>query len=106
MFSFLFNPEPGIIVDGDHTLTVDELVKMYAQSCDGGSICLICGKKLSSQLRRHMKDVHLSFEGAFYCPPCDQKFNNRTNMHMHIRRNHKGWKGVNAADFAVKSKSQ
>ena len=93
-------------MDGGHTLTVDEMLQNYVRPCDGGSICLICGKKLSSQLRRHMKDVHLSFEGAYYCPACDQKFKNRTNMYMHIRRNHKDWKGVNAADFAVESKSQ
>ena len=95
-----------LTVDGGHTLTLDELLQNYVQPCDGGSICLICGKKLLGHVRRHMQDIHLSFEGAYYCPTCDKKFKSRNNMYDHIRYKHKDWKGVNVANFEVKSKSQ
>ena len=105
--------EYDLTVDGGHTLTMDELLQNYVQPCDGGSICLICRKKLLSKekrylsnVKRHMQDMHLSCEGAYYCPPCDKKFKNKTNMYQHIRNKHKHWKGVNVADFEVMSKSQ
>ena len=100
--SSLFNPEPGIIVDGDHTLTVDELVKMYAQSCDGGSICLICGKKLVSSMKRHMREVHHLSGNRYYCPTCDKFYKNRSAMYDHIRRKHEEWKDVDLDSFAEK----
>ena len=100
--SSLFNTEPGIIVDGDHTLTVDELVKTYAQSCDGGSICLICGKKLVTHMKRHMREVHHLSCDRYYCPTCDKFFKNRSVMYHHIRRKHDEWKGVDLDSFVVK----
>ena len=101
MFSSLFNPEPGIIMDGGHTLTVDELMKMYARRCDGGSICLICRKKIF-EIRRHMREIHLSSGEDYYCPTCDKFFKNRSAMYNHIRRKHEEWKGVAMDSFAVK----
>ena len=101
MFSSLFNPEPGVIMNGGHTLTVDELMKMYARRCDGGSICLICRKKIF-EIRRHMREIHLSSGEDYYCPTCDKFFKNRSAMYNHIRRKHEEWKGVAMDSFAVK----
>ena len=100
--SSLFNPGPGIIMDGGHALTVDELMKMYARRCDGGSICLICGKKLFSHMKRHMREIHLSSGEDYYCPTCDKFYKNRSAMYDHIRRKHEEWKGVDLDSFAVK----
>ena len=45
--SSLFSPEHNLTVDGEQTLTLDEMMQHYARACDGGCICLICGKCLS-----------------------------------------------------------
>ena len=101
MSSFLFNPEPGIIVDGGHTLTVDELMKTHARRCDSGSICLICRKKIF-EIRRHMREIDFSSGEDFYCPTCDKFSRNRSAMYNHIGRKHEEWKGVAMDSFAVK----
>ena len=110
--SFLFNPEHNLLaVDGEHTLTVDELMEHYVRACDGGSICLVCGKRLraskrgvlASNMRRHMREIHLSSDEDYYCPPCAKYFKNKSSMRDHIRRKHSDWKGVDYDSFAVKS---
>ena len=87
-----------------HSLTVDEL--MHRQACDGDLICMTCGKQLGYQLahmKRHLRDIHLSSDKDYYCPPCDKHFKNRGCIYFHIRTNHKDWKGVDYDSFAVKS---
>ena len=98
-------------MDGEHTLTVDELMEHYVRACDGGSICLVCGKRLraskrgvlASNMRRHMREIHLSSDEDYYCPPCAKYFKNKSSMRDHIRRKHSDWKGVDYDSFAVKS---
>ena len=92
-----------ILILGEPTLTLDDLMQHYVRACDGGSVCLVCGKKLFSQVKRHMRDIHLSIDRAYHCPTCDKYFKNRMNMYNHIRNQHKDWKGINCDSFAVKS---
>ena len=100
--SSLFYPGPGLIVGGEHTLSVDELMRHYVQICDDGSICLVCGKKLGSvSMKRHMREMHLSSGKDYYCPTCEEFFKNRSIMYNHIYKKH-GRKGVNLDTFAVK----
>ena len=94
---------------GLHTLTVDDLMMLNkVQACDGGFVCMICDERLSSsRVRAHMRDIHLSSDGDFHCPPwyCDRYFKNRKGIYDHIRKWHKDWKSVNYDDFAVNSES-
>ena len=92
-----------ILILGEPTLTLDDLMQHYVRACDGGSICLVCGKKLSSHVRRHMREIHLSSDDDNYCPICDKHLKNKSCMYVHILRNHKDWKGVDCDSFAVKS---
>ena len=98
--------ETGLIVDGEHTLSVDELMRDYVKICKGGSdsICLVCGKKLGSvgSMKRHMREMHLTSGRDYHCPTCDEFFKNRSNMYNHIYKNHRDWKGVDLDTFAVK----
>ena len=67
--------ETGLIVDGEHTLSVDELMRDYVKICKGGSdsICLVCGKKLGSvSMKRHMREIHLTSGRDYHCPTCDE----------------------------------
>ena len=74
MFS-LFNPEHNLAVDGEHTLTVDELMDTYVRASNGSLICLICGKRLHSYkklhltytMKRHMREIHLGSDRSYYC---------------------------------------
>ena len=103
--SSLFNPEHNLTVDGEQTLTLDEMMQHYARACDGGCICLICGKCLSKSynMRRHMRKLHLSSasDEDHHCTPCDKHFKNRLDIYNHIRRNHKDWTGVDFDSFNV-----
>ena len=75
------------------------------KSYKGGYICLICEKRFSSDtgnMKRHMREIHLSSEDDYKCPPCNKYFKNRQNIYYHIRRCHKDWKMINYEIFSVK----
>ena len=94
----------GSFVLGDPSLTEDDLMQHYVQACDRGSICMICGKRLKDRnMRRHMREIHLSSDEKYYCRPCNKHFKNRQCIYAHVTRNHKDWKGVNYDSFAVKT---
>ena len=79
-------------------------MKSKVQTCDSGLVCLICGKRLCpnmSKMKRHMREIHLSFDGAYHCPTCDKYFKNRMGIYNHIKRWHEDWKGINCDSFAV-----
>ena len=78
-------------------------MKSKVRAHDGGFICLVCGKWLVAQMRRHMRQLHLSSDKDYFCPPCDKYFKNRMSIYNHVKINHKDWQGVNYDDFAVKS---
>ena len=85
--------------------TVDELIQSKVKACDGGFVCMICGSRnrRSDSMRRHMREIHLSTDEDYHCPPCNKYFKNKTNIYTHIKSNHKDWKGVNYEYFRVNS---
>ena len=85
-------------------LSVDDLIHSKVQAQEDGSICMICYKKIkrSADMRRHMRDIHLSSNDDYHCPPCNKYFKARNNIYVHIRHCHKDWKHVNYDSFAVK----
>ena len=85
---------------------VEELMKTRVQECDGGFICMICGRRISlrGNMVRHLRDQHLSTGADYRCPPCNKYFKNRADIYNHIRTRHRDWQGVNYDNFAVKYK--
>ena len=84
-------------------LTLDDLMRDHLRACGNGAfVCMICGKRMSTQIRRHMRNQHLTSGTDYHCPPCDKFFKNRANIYNHIRVCHKDWHGVNYDDFSVK----
>ena len=61
---------------GLHTLPVDDLMQSKVQEYDCCFICTICGKSISlNNMGKHMRNIHPSCDGAYYCPPtCDKYF--------------------------------
>ena len=97
-----FLARPGSIL-GPFVGSVDKLIQSHVQPCDGGFICMICGRRISHfvNMRRHVREVHLSSAAEYRCPPCDKDFRNRTAIYDHIRKHHPEWKGVDYARFKV-----
>ena len=94
--------------EGLHNLTVEDLLESKLQRCDGGFICTICTKQLSTHrgnLKKHMRDIHLSSDGDYQCPPCEKNFKNQKGIYDHVKKLHKDWKIINYEDFAVKAKA-
>lgn len=92
--------------EGLHNLTVEDLLKSKLQACDGGFICTICTKQLSTHrgnLKKHMQNVHLSSDGDYHCPPCKKNFKNQKGIYDHVKKLHKDWETINYEDFAVKA---
>ena len=93
---------------GSLSQSVDHLMQSKVEDCDGGFVCMLCGKIClkkggKSNMRRHMREIHLSLDEVYQCPLCDKYFKNQTGIYNHIKYNHKEWKGVNYDNFAVKS---
>ena len=86
------------------SLSVDDLIKCSVEVCEGGFLCKICEKKISRKdhLRRHMRNIHLSSDKDYQCPPCNKYFKNRAMIYNHIFKYHQDWKGVCYDDFATK----
>ena len=82
---------------------MDDLMQSEVEACDGGFVCMICGKinKHSNSMKRHMPEIHLSLDNAYKCPTCDKYFKNPTGIYNHIKNKHKEWKGVNYDKFVV-----
>ena len=85
---------------------LDELLSSQVEALDGRYVCLICGKKSSrsDSIRRHMREIHLSSDQDYHCPPCNKYFKNRRNIYNHIKAHHRSWNGVNYDKFRVNSK--
>ena len=83
---------------------MDDLVRSQVKPYKKGFICNICNSKLSRSdaVRRHMRNIHLSSDEDYHCPPCNKYFKNRAIIEYHITHHHKDWKGVRYADFATK----
>ena len=79
-------------------------MQSQVRACKDGFNCIICGQRISllGNMKKHMRDIHLSSDGAYHCPPCDKDFKNRKGLRDHIRRRH-DWEDVNYDDYAVKS---
>ena len=90
---------------GLHPPSVDDLMQSKVKACDGRFVCMICGKSngRSDSMRRHMRDLHLSTDEDYHCPPCNKYFKNRQSIYSHIRSNHKDWKGIDYEYFRVNS---
>ena len=80
------------------------LMATKVEKCDYGHVCLICSKAIKGkqEIKRHMKNQHLSSGPVYHCPPCDKYFKNRANIYMHIRQSHKDWHGINYDNFAIR----
>ena len=78
-------------------------MKSKVRACDGGFICLVCGKWLVAQMRRHMRQLHLSSNKDYFCPPRDKYFKNQMSIYSPVKSIFKDWQGVNYDSFAVKS---
>ena len=98
-------PAPEEISTGLKPPTVDELMQSKVKSTANTFVCIICGKSntRSDSMRRHMREIHLSSDEDYHCPPCNKYFKNRQNIYNHIRKYHKDWNGVNYEYFRVNS---
>jgi hypothetical protein len=76
------------------------LVQTQVQDCQGGFMCLICGKTVAQRgaVKRHMREVHTT-PVQYHCPPCNKVFNNRS-FHNHVVSVHK-FKGIDFEKFRV-----
>ena len=73
-------------------MSVDELMKSHVVKMpEGGHMCLVCGKAISAQIRRHLRDIHLSSEKEYHCPDCNRYFKNRQRIYQHVIKTHKNW---------------
>ena len=87
-------------------MSVDDLMKSHVvKMLDGGHLCLICGKQMSAQIRRHLRDIHLSSDKEYYCPDCNKYFKNRQLIYQHVNKNHKDWTNTDYTSLAVKSQA-
>ena len=84
-------------------MSVDDLMKSHVKTCDGGYVCLICGKQMYTQIRRHLREIHLSSDNDYYCPECNKYFKNRQCIYAHVTKTHKDWMSINYNSLAVKS---
>ena len=97
---------------GLHTLPVDDLMQSKVQEYDCCFICTICGKSISlNNMGKHMRNIHPSCDGAYYCPPpCDKYFKIsryfKKGIYEHIRKWHYDWEGENYDNFAARSSIQ
>ena len=84
-------------------LSVDDLVESKVESCDGGFACQICGTKIKhmSTMRRHMREVHLSSDQSYCCPPCNKVYKNKRGIYQHFQAHHKDLKSIDYTTFAV-----
>ena len=84
---------------------VDELMRNKVKACDGGYVCMICGKRNGrvDSMRRHMRDLHLSTNEDYHCPACNKYFKNRACIYNHVKAHHRDWEGVNYDKFRVHS---
>ena len=77
-------------------------MQIHARLCDGGYICMICGKIISLiNIRRHLREVHIGTQVKYRCPPCGKEFANRRTIYSHVRLSHKDWKGVDLDSFKM-----
>ena len=78
------------------------MMHTHVRVCDGGYICLICGKTISFvNIRRHLREKHIGNQVKYRCPPCGREFANRRNISQHVRLSHKDWKGVDLDSFKM-----
>ena len=85
-------------------LSVDDVMKSKVKSCDGVYACQLCGSitKHWSTIRRHVREVHLSSDKSYCCPPpCNKYYKNRRGLYQHFQSQHKDWKGIDYNTFAV-----
>ena len=89
---------------------MEELLQSHVLPCDGGFICMMkswrganCGRRIAKMvnMRRHVREVHLSSGAEYRCPSCEKHFRNRTAIYDHVRKHHPEWKGVDYARFKV-----
>ena len=71
--------------------SMDNLMKHKVQERDGAFFCMLCRKKLKHfyNMQRHMREVHLSSDGDYHCPPCDRYFKANRSFCVHIAKYHK-----------------
>ena len=93
-----------LFVLGLHHQSVDDLMQSKVEACDGGFVCMLCGKfnKRRDHMRRHIREIHLSLDGVYQCPSCGKYFKNRTAIYSHVHKLHKEWKGVNYDNLFVR----
>ena len=87
-------------------MSVDDLMKSHVIKMDeGGHMCLICGKQMSAQIRRHLREIHLSSDKEYYCPDCNKYFKNRQLIYQHVTKTHKDWMSRDYKSLAVNFKA-
>lgn len=69
-------------------LQLKELLRTQSSKTDQGFMCLICGKQLRWNMRRHMKDLHLANIAKYRCPVCQRVCNNKSIFYTHVNRSH------------------
>ena len=78
-------------------LALDELVRLnVADDAGGGVVCLLCGARLrdasKSNVRRHMKDMHLYYNLRYRCPVCHRVYKSQNSIRTHMSMYHKAMK--------------
>ena len=77
-------------------------MQIHVRQCDGGHICMLCGKTYSSfSIKRHLKEIHIGTQVRYRCPPCGKEYANRRTIYSHVRLSHKDWKGVDIDSFRM-----
>ena len=90
---------------GLQAMSVEDLMKSHVITMQdgGGYICLICGKQMGFNIRRHLREIHLSSGKEYFCPECDKYFKNKQAIYQHVTKTHKDWKNMDYTSLSVKS---
>ena len=54
-------------------------------------ICILCGKSSTdrSNMRKHVENIHFPGHYQYSCQSCDEVFDGRNKLYLHISRRHK-----------------
>ncbi|CAG9809618.1 unnamed protein product [Chironomus riparius] len=79
-----------VLQDINHKIGSNELKLFEKISFKGKHICKYCGEEFTQQwnLIKHMKMIHPSELTLFNCPICNQRFDKKSFMEVHMKKEH------------------